>query len=194
MIFIGMDGHHQIKPGGFGREWLVANRQKFFSKTALMINAEHPAEVLTHGGTAGQTSAGVPLEWYAGGSSRPQLQKITVDAFHEFDVPIWTEPSDRPPGGDLGRFYWFLPGVVAQSNDFANMHTAEDSPDVVSSAGLQAVTRAYAKIIDGVNKLPLKDLQKPETVDPNAPGTPQGYLSLANCEAWLADSSKACVQ
>jgi hypothetical protein len=150
--------------------------------------------VLTHGGTAGQTSARVPLEWYAGGSARPQLQKLTVDAFHEFGVPIWTEPSDRPPGGDLGRFYWFVPGVVAQSNDFANMHTANDSPDVVSSAGLQAITRAYAKIIDGVNKLPLKDLQKPETADPNAPGTPQGYLSLANCEAWIGDSSKVCVQ
>ena len=75
MIFIGMDGHHNIKPGGFGREWLVANRDKFFSKTALMINAEHPAEVLSHGGAAGWTTTAIPLEWYAGGSSRPQLRK-----------------------------------------------------------------------------------------------------------------------
>jgi len=194
IIFIGTDGHHQIKPGGFGREWLVANRDKFFSKTALMINAEHPAEVLTHGGTAGQTSTGVPLEWYAGGASRPQLGKITADAFREFSVPIWTEPSARPPGGDLGRFYWFVPGVVAQSNDYANMHTANDSPDVVSPSGLEAVTRAYAKIIDGVNAIALKDLQIPATTDPNAPGTPQGYLSLAHCEAWIADSTKACMQ
>ena len=68
IIFIGTDGHHQVKPGGFGREWLVANRTKLFSKTALMINDEHPAEVMTHGGTAGSTTAGVPLEWYAGGA------------------------------------------------------------------------------------------------------------------------------
>ncbi len=78
IIFIGTDGHHQIKPGGFGREWLVANRAKFFSKTALMINDEHPAEVLSHGGTAGMTTSAIPLEWYAGGSSRPQLTKIAV--------------------------------------------------------------------------------------------------------------------
>lgn len=194
IIFLGMDGHHQIKPGGFGREWLVANRDKFFSKTALMINAEHPAEVMTHGGTAGSTTAGVPLEWYGGGASRPQLRKIAEDAFREFGVPIWSEASARPPAGDLGRFYWFVPGVVAQSNDFANMHTASDSPDVVSAPGLAAVTRAYARIIDGVNRMPLKDLQQPVGTDPNAPGTSQGYLSLAQCEAWIADSAKSCVQ
>lgn len=194
MVFIGTDGHHNIKPGGFGREWLVANRDKFFSKTALMINAEHPAEVLSHGGTAGLTNTAIPLEWYAGGSSRPALEKIAVDAFHEFGVPIWTQPSERPPGGDLGRFYWFVPGVVAQSNDFINMHTAGDTPDIVLWTGLEAATRAYAKIIDDVNKLPLKDLQRPPTADPNAPASPQGYLSLANCAAWVNDSSNSCVQ
>jgi len=40
----------------------------------------------------------------------------------------------------------------------------------------------------------LKDLQVPAASDPNAPGTPQGYLSLANCEAWIGDSAKPCVQ
>lgn len=194
IVFLGTDGHHNIKPGGFGREWLVANRDKFFAKTALMINAEHPAEVLAHGGTAGTTTATVPLEWYAGGSSRPQLAKIAMDAFHEFGVPVWAHPSQKPPGGDLGRFYWFVPGLVAQSNDFINMHTAADTPDNVPPTGLEAITRAYAKIVDEVNKIPLKDLQRPSTTDPNAPGTAEGYLSLANCEAWTRDSTKACVQ
>jgi hypothetical protein len=194
MVFIGTDGHHDIKPGGFGREWLVANRAKFFSKTALMINDEHPSEVLTHGGTTGWTNTVIPLEWYAGGSSRPQLEKIALDAFHEFGVPIWTQPSPRPPGGDLGRFYWFVPGLVAQSNDFMDMHTAADTPENVPWTGLEAVTRAYAKIIDEVNKLPLADLQRPANSDPNAPGSPQGYLSLANCAAWVNNSSKNCVQ
>jgi hypothetical protein len=194
IVFIGIDGHHQVKPGGFGREWLVANRSKFFSKTALMINDEHPAEVLSHGGTTGMTTAAVPLEWYAGGVSRPQLAKIASDAFHTFGVPVWDAQSERPPAGDLGRFYWFLPGVVAQSNDFVNMHTEADTPENVSWTALEGATRAYAKIIDDVNKLPLKDLQRPEPADPNAPGTPAGYLSLAHCEAWIKDSSAVCTQ
>jgi hypothetical protein len=194
MIFIGMDGHHNIKPGGFGREWLVANCDRFFTKTALMINAEHPAEVLSHGGTAGTTTAAVPLEWYAGGAERPKLAKIAADAFHEFGVPVWAAPSEKPPGGDLGRFYWFVPGLVAQSNDFVNMHTAADTPDNVPWTGLEAITRAYAKIIDDVNTIPLAELQRPATADPNAPATPQGYLSLANCQAWIKDSTQSCVQ
>lgn len=194
IVFIGTDGHHDIKPGGFGREWLVANRAKLFSKTALMINDEHPSEVLTHGGTTGWTDTAVPLEWYAGGSTRPQLQRIAVDAFHEFGVPIWAEPSPRPPAGDLGRFFWFLPGVVAQSNDFVYMHTIADTPDNVLWTGLEAVTRAYAKIIDGVNQLSLQDLHRPASADPNAPGTPDGYLSLAGCRAWVSDPTNACVQ
>ena len=127
-------------------------------------------------------------------SSRPELGKITADAFHEFGVPVWTHPSERPPGGDLGRFYWFVPGVVAQSNDFVNMHTTGDTPDIVPWTGLEAATRAYAKIIDAVNRLPLKDLQRPATADPNAPGTQEGYLSLANCSAWVSDPSNNCVQ
>ena len=195
IVFIGTDGHHDIKPGGFGREWLVANRDKLFSRTALMINDEHPSEVLTHsGGSIGWSDTMVPLEWYAGGSMRPQLQRIAVDAFHEFGVPVWAEPSAKPPAGDLGRFYWFLPGVVAQSNDFIYMHTIADTPDTVLWTGLEAVTRAYAKIIDEVNKLPLKELQISAPADPNAPGSPQGWLSLAGCEAWVQDPSKTCVQ
>jgi len=194
MVFIGTDGHHDVKPGGFGREWLVANRDKLFSKTALMINDEHPAEVLTHGGTSGWDNTMVPVEWYAGGSTRPQLEQIALGAFREFGVPTWTAPSARPPAGDLGRFFWFLPGVVAQSNDFVYMHTTGDTPDNVMSTGLEAVTRAYAKIIEEVNKLPLSELQRPAPADPNAPGSPQGYLSLAGCEAWVRDPSNTCRQ
>jgi Peptidase family M28 len=185
MIFIGMDGHHAVPAGGFGREWLAANREKFFAKTALMINAEHPAEALTHSATSGWTDATIPLEWYAGGSSRPQLTKIALDAFQEFGVPIWAQPSPNPPAGDIGPFVGFLPGLVAQSNDFMYMHTTGDTPDNVTWSGLEAATRAYAKIIDEVDALPLSDLQRPG--EPRKP-----RLDLTNCAAWVQDSSKPC--
>ncbi len=185
MVFIGTDGHHAVPNGGFGREWLAANREKFFAKTALMINAEHPAEGLTHGATSGWTDATIPLEWYAGGSSRPQLTKIAVDAFREFGVPVWAQPSRNPPSGDIGPFVGFLPGVVAQSNDFMYMHTTGDTPDGVAWSGLEAATRAYAKVIDEVNTLPLSDLERP--AEPRPP-----RLDLTNCAAWVQDSTKAC--
>jgi hypothetical protein len=185
MIFIGTDGHHAVPAGGFGREWLAANRDRFFAKTALMINAEHPSEVLTHGATTGATDATIPLEWYAGGASRPQLTATARDAFREFGVPIWTDPSDTPPSGDIGPFVGFLPGVVAQANDFMYMHTTGDTPDTVASSGLAAATRAYAKIIEAVNARPLSDLQRP--VEERKP-----RLDLTKCAAWIDDSRTPC--
>jgi hypothetical protein len=185
MIFIGTDGHHQNSPGGYGREWLAANREKFFAKTALMFNAEHPAEVLTHGATAGWTESTIPNGWYAGGAERPQLTKIALDAFHEFGLPVWGQPSPTPPGGDLGPFVGFLPGVVAQSNDFMYFHTTGDTPENVTWTGLEAATRSYAKIVDEVNKLPLADLQRP-----SAPYKPR--IDLTECAAWIKDSSARC--
>ena len=185
MIFIGTDGHHQNSPGGYGREWLVANRDRFFGKTALMINAEHRSQVLTRGGTAGWTQSIIPLQWYAGGASRPQLAAISAAAFREFGVPLWDEPSPAPPAGDLGPFAGFLPGVVIQSNDFMYMHTSGDSPANVPPTGLEAATRAYARIIDEVNKMPLSDQQRP--LQPWKP-----RIDFANCPAWVKDSSALC--
>ena len=40
-------------------------------------------------------------------------------------------------------------------------HTDSETPDAVPWTGLDATARAYAKIIDEVNKLPLSDLQPP---------------------------------
>jgi hypothetical protein len=184
IVFIGTDGHHQNSPGGYGREWLAANREKFFSKTALMINAEHPSQVLTHGST-GWTETIIPNAWYAGGASRPQLKKIAADAFHEFGLPIWAQPSPTPPAGDVGPFVGFMPGVVAQSNDFFYFHTTGDTPENVAWTGLEAATRAYARIIDEVNQLPLSALQRPP--EPYRP-----RIDLTNCAAWIEDSSKGC--
>ena len=187
MIFIGTDGHHANNPSGYGREWLAANREKLFSKTALMINAEHPSQALTHGGTAGWTESIVPLQWYAGEASRPQLTKIAAAAFHEFGVPLWDQPSPAPPSGDILPFFGFLPGVVIQSNDFMYMHTSGDSPANVAPSGLEAATRAYARIIDEVNTLALSELQRPE--EPRKP-----RIDFAACSDWIKDSSAACLQ
>ena len=172
IIFIGTDGHHQIIPGGFGREWLAAHRAELFTKTALMINSEHTSCVATYP----ITNAYIPVEWYAGGATRPKLEEIARRAFLEFGLTTWMKPNTTPPGGDMLRFYWFLPGLVAQSNDFLYFHTDQDSPEHIPWTGLEAATRAYAKIIDEVNKIDLKDLQRPPEPDPHPPGTPKGYM------------------
>jgi hypothetical protein len=171
MVFIGLDGHHNTGPGSaVGGVWLndPANKAKLFVKTALSINCEHPSTIQTYarpryltGDILHWSNMYTAQQWYAGGPSRPELTAIAVKAFKEFGVPLLTEPDQRPPAGDLGRLYRFTPGV-ATSEFFHYFHTDRESPDTVPWTGLQASTRAYAKIVDEVNKLPLSTFQRPE--------------------------------
>src|SRR5262249_44702142 len=146
---------------------------EFFSKTALMINDEHPATMQTYfyGEAIRRSNTYTAQMWYAGGPSRPQLQELSVSAFREFGVPIYAEPEVAPPPGDLGQFFRFLPGV--RTSDFTMFfHTDAETPETVPWTGLEATTRAYAKIIDEVNKLDLKDLQRPPEPSPTASRAP----------------------
>jgi hypothetical protein len=168
MVFIGLDGHHNTGEGsGVGRKWLAENKDKFFQRTALMINCEHPATLQTYVRPRYQeqrdlvwSNTALAQQWYAGGPSRPELEAITGKAFREFGAPLYLDPNTQPPPGDLGQFWRFLPGV-ATSEFYDYFHTDKETPEVVPWTGLEATTRAYAKIIDEVNKLPLSALQRP---------------------------------
>lgn len=168
MVFVGVDGHHNSGAGSaVGLKWMADNRDKLFAKTALMINAEHPSTLQTYVRPRYEeqrdiawSNAYTAQQWYAGGRSRPELQAIAEKAFREFGVPLLREPNVRPPLGDLGRFFRVLPGVA--TSDFHHyFHTDQETPATVPWTGLEASTRAYAKIIDEVNKLPLASLQRP---------------------------------
>src|SRR5579864_3595444 len=169
MTFIALDGHHNSGEGSaVGNKWLADNRQKLFAKTALAINIEHPSTVQTQSRpryyNANEIVWGntyMPLQWYAGGTSRPELEKIAVSAFKQFGATIDLYPSPTPPASDMGAFYRFVPGI-----DFSEyhhyFHTDLETPQTVPWTGLEAATRAFAKIIDEVNKLPLSAFQQPE--------------------------------
>ena len=103
----------------------------------------------------------MPQQWYAGGPSRRKLETIAVNAFRQFGASMYLDPNPRPPAGDLGAFFRGVPGV-ATSEFYHYFHTDGETPETVPWTGLEATTRAYAKIIDEVNKLPLSDLQRPE--------------------------------
>jgi len=168
MIFIGLDGHHNGATGGVGRKWMVANRATLFPKTALFLNVEHPATIMTQsrpryypGDEIAWANTQMPLEWYAGGPSRPQLRAIVWNAFKEFGQPVEFDPSPVPPAGDGGAYFRFLP-VVSASEYHTYFHTDWETPEAVPWTGLESATRAYAKVIDEVNKLPLSALQRSE--------------------------------
>jgi Peptidase family M28 len=169
IVFVGLDGHHNSGTGaGVGRRWMWDNRKTLFPKTALMINAEHPSTILTNvrgryfpGDQIAWANSYMPQQWYAGGPSRRKLETIAVKAFREFGATTYLDPNPRPPAGDLGAFFMGVPGV-ATSEFHHYFHTDQETPDTVPWTGLEVSTRAYARIIDEVNKLPLSDLQRPE--------------------------------
>ena len=169
LVFVGLDGHHNSGPGaGVGRRWMWDNRQTLFPKTALMINAEHPSTIQTtvrprYGAENAivWSNTHMPQQWYAGGPSRRKLETIAVNAFRQFGASMYLDPNPRPPAGDLGAFFRGVPGL-ATSEFYHYFHTDAETPDTVPWTGLEASTRAYAKIIDEVNTLELRDLQRPE--------------------------------
>lgn len=169
MIFVALDGHHNSGEGSaVGNKWLVDNRQKLFAKTALAINVEHPSTVQTQSRpryyNANEIVWGntyMPQEWYAGGPSRPELQHIASSAFKQFGATMDLYPNPTPPASDMSSFFRFLPGIDT-SEYHHYFHTDLETPQTVPWTGLEASTRAYAKIIDEVNKLPLSTFQRPE--------------------------------
>ena len=169
MVFVALDGHHNSGEGSaVGNKWLVDNRQRLFAKTALAINVEHPSTVQTQSRpryyNANEIVWGdtyMPLQWYAGGPSRPELQQITVNAFKQFGATLDLIPSPVPPASDMSSFFRYVPGI--DTSEFHQyFHTDLETPQTVPWTGLEATTRAYAKIIDEVNKLPLATFQRPE--------------------------------
>lgn len=177
MMFIGLDGHHNSGEGSsVGGNWLWQNRETLFGKTALMINCEHPSTIQTYVRPRYQNwnsdaivwaNTYMAQQWYAGGPTRRNLETIAVKAFQEFGASMMLDPNPRPPAGDLGRLSRFVSGV-ATSEFYHYFHTDQETPETVPWTGLEASTRAYAKIIDDVNKLALTDLKRPEEPTPAA--------------------------
>jgi hypothetical protein len=168
IVFIGLDGHHNGTDGALGVKYLTANKATLFAKTALLLNDEHPSTIFTQsrpryypGDELAWANTAMPLQWFAGGKERPVLRKIMWDAFKLFGQPLEFDPSPTPPASDASYFYRFTPAIDA--SEYHNyFHTDWETPEAVPWTGLQASTRAFAKIVDEVNKHPLSDFQRPE--------------------------------
>jgi hypothetical protein len=159
-------GHH-VTPD-LSLQKLHDTGQAFFAKTALIINAEHVATTQTYlyGNMLRKSNTITAHRFFVGRSAR--LARLLVDDFRLFGVGLYELPSTRfAVAGDLVKLTEDAPGIeVIESNAF--YHSDHDTPDIVPANGLEAITRAYARLIDDVNRFDLKDI-----VDPPA-GAPSG--------------------
>jgi len=126
-------------------------------KTAVILNCEHISHANLYQWATRMRVSNVIEErrWWVNGGDR--LMDIAMKAFHEFGVHLVAE-MDPNASGDMGHIERDAPSIqVIDSPEIK--HTDADKPELVPDAGLAAVARAYAKIIDEVNKVDRRDLQ-----------------------------------
>jgi hypothetical protein len=146
--FIGTAGHHVGSPGA---RWLHDNRATTLSKVALMINCEH-ISVADHkywGPVLRKSNVVAPRRWWVHGSDA--LLNIVLKAYSDFNVGII---ADMDPGssGEMSVVARDAPSLQVIRSPVTK-HTDSDTLGWVPAVGLEQVGRAYARIIDEVNKL-----------------------------------------
>lgn len=154
--FMGSAGHH----GGPGARVLHDARDTAMAKTALVINLEHVAAVRSKywGNTLRMTTGISPMRWWTWGS--PRLLDATLRAFQHFGVAV---TADMDPGatGEMGSLARDVPTIQVITSPEVK-HTEQDTPEWVPAAGLEQIARAYARILDEVDRLARADLQPVE--------------------------------
>ncbi len=151
IIFAGTCGHHDN--GAESGQWFLQHPE-FFAKTAVLFNSEHTGG-LDSAPTGPQLSnAPAAYRWYGTGQ---RLSDIVVKALDAFGVPTFPQSVPSPPG-EIGRYYQFAPAVEIINSGLV-WHSDRETPETISTTGLAAVTRAYAKIIVDTNAVDLKDLR-----------------------------------
>jgi hypothetical protein len=146
--FVGTAAHHAGSPG---TRWMYDNRSTAMARTVLVINCEHTAITQQYlQGPALRRSNGINAErWWVHGSDR--LAAITLDAYKRFGVTV-LEGMEPGASGDMGPMGRVLPSIQLITSPFY-YHSDHDRASDVPVPGLERVARAYAAIIDEVNKL-----------------------------------------
>ncbi len=156
ILFLGTSGHHD--GAALSGRWLTEHKE-FFAKTALLINCEHTAaeQLVLANGAIRKTNTTTALTWYVGGSAK--LGEIVVKAFDSFGVATYAVP-ERAAAGEMGRYQTHAPSMQVIDTGLY-WHSDHETPEIIPPTGLTAITRAYAKIISDLNRVEIKDLQRP---------------------------------
>jgi Peptidase family M28 len=157
IIFLGTSGHHDN--GAESGAWLLAHPE-VFAKTAVLFNAEHTGGMDTDHGSIQLSNAPAVYRWYGTGA---RLADIVVRAMDAFGVPSFPQSSPSPPG-EIGRYYHLAPSVEIINSAYV-WHSDRETPETISTTGLAAVTRTYAKVIADTDSIDLKELRAPLTRD-----------------------------
>ena len=180
ITFLTTSAHHTPAPNA-GIQFV--RKHYDFSKTALIINCEHTAGlVLTDvGSDLVGSNAIAPRRYFVQGSD--DLKALVTKTLVDYGVATYSRPA-AGSGGELGSLTGLAPGFPVL-DDIA-YHTDLDIPQYVPEAGLESVVRAYAKIVDQVNTMPLASLR----INMGTPGRDRWTPEIENEDPALIPAPK----
>ncbi len=145
--FLGSVGHH----GGPGTRQLSDDPETRLANTVFAINLEHVAVARTKywGPRLRLMNAVSPMRWWL--NSSPAVLDVVLDAFNRFNVGV-TGDMENGASGEMSRMARLVPSMQVITSPEIK-HTEQDTPEWIPAVGLEQITRAYAKIIDGLNEL-----------------------------------------
>jgi hypothetical protein len=151
--FVSTAAHHAGSPG---TRWMYENRDTAMAKSVLFINCEHTSitQAYLQGSALRRSDALNARRWFVHGSNR--LASIALNAYKTFGVSVF-EGMEPTASGDMGQIQRERPAIQLITSPIY-YHSDHDRPFDVPAAGLEAVARAYAKIIEQANTLTRVDL------------------------------------
>ena len=154
ITFVATAGHHVGSPG---TKWMHDHRDTVLAKTALMINCEHVSVSDTKywNGALRKANIVAPRRWWIYGSER--LFDTVLKSYATFGVGLIAD-MDPNASGDMGIVAKDMPSIQIIRSPVTK-HTDDDKPEWVPAAGLEAVARSFARIIDDVNRMEKKELE-----------------------------------
>ena len=154
ITFVATAGHHVGSPG---TKWMHDHRDTVLAKTVLMINCEHVSVSDTKywNGALRKANIVAPRRWWIYGSER--LFDTVLKSYATFGVGLIAD-MDPNASGDMGIVAKDMPSIQIIRSPVTK-HTDDDKPEWVPAAGLEAVARSFARIIDDVNRMDKKELE-----------------------------------
>ena len=156
IMLVGTPGHHGTSD--LGLKWIQEHRDTDLGKVALYINGEHTSAGQTYlrGPVIRKANAANAFWWSLDGSLK--LQAIVLNAYRTFGVATYAEPETGSPPGATGDYGDVATIGLVDAGMF--YHTDGETEDTIPPFGLEASTRAFAKIITEAGKLDINALRK----------------------------------
>ena len=166
MVFIQFPDHHHGEVAR-GRKDVGIDATYNWSKVALKLTMEHSSETLLYMYNSNLTATNQmsASRWNALGS--PEFERMAFAQLRDFGVSVYSV-EDGPKNGNYAPSFHIINHVV--------YHTSLDTPELVPVEGMSRSVRAFASIIDHVNKMTMAKLRGPNFPPKDERGTILGAI------------------